>query len=211
MYGTCWTVPLTILEPWGACQYDKTASDTVLSTEAHHRARNWVERTFQLQSHSCPDQTMSLKSHRENLLPLGTKDQSWFLSEVSHRAGSKSCSFNTEAQIEELLLPSKGRKRKNPGESVRAFSSNQPSETPLPPGPTSDLCLVHSSSPRHQTQKGPPLSLLPASPLPQNDQRYNAAAFSWHSTVTWWHEVDNFPKTQTSKCNQLRNKCYLIT
>lgn len=156
----------------------------MLSTEAHHRARNWVERTFQLQSHSCPDQTMSLKSHRENLLPLGTKDQSWFLSEVSHRAGSKSCSFNTEAQIEELLLPSKGRKRKNPGESVRAFSSNQPSETPLPPGPTSDLCLVHSSSPRHQTQKGPPLSLLPASPLPQNDQRYNAAAFSWHSTVT---------------------------
>ena len=189
------------------------ASDTELSTEAHHRARDQVERTFMLQSHPCPDQTMSFKSHRETLLPLGTQDQSRLLSEVSHRAGSKSCSFNTEAQTEKLLLPwlaSKGRKRKNPGESVRAFSWNQPSETLLPLGPTSDL-----PGPQLQPQTSDPKGASPFSPpsitLTSEWSKVQCCCFFLALTVTRWYEVDYFPKTQTSKCYWLRNKCYLIT
>lgn len=144
-------------------------SDTVLSTETHRKPFSgahpqskipggkefWASVTSM---HPCPNQPPH--SLREGtLLPLGIKGPSWFLSELSRRAGSKSCSFDTEAQTEKLLLPwlvSKGRKRKNPGESVIAFTPNLPSETLLPPGPISNLYLAHVSNIRHQTQKGPP-------------------------------------------------------
>lgn len=169
------------MQPGGACQYDKelvTQSSPLRHTTEQETRWNGLLRFshIHVQTRLCPSH------HTERpCCPWGHRTNHGSSLKCPHRAGSKSCSFNTEAQSEKLLLPwlaSKGRKRKNPGESVRAFSSNQPSETLLPPGRTSDLCLVHSSSPSHQTQKGPPLSLLPASPSPQNDQRCNAAAFS---------------------------------
>lgn len=68
-------------------------------------------------------------SEREQCLSFGLKSQSWFLSELSCRAGPMSCSFDIKAETQKFFLPQlvpNRAKNKNSVGSVIVFAAHLP-------------------------------------------------------------------------------------